>query len=124
MPHKHHRILGPPGSDASEKHRKNMRRSETSSRLAYSIKRLAKDLDVSSKTLYAEIWAGRLIASKIGRRTIITGANARRWLKSLPTLLADWQRADFDISGGPAFTRGATEVKTATGVKLSGRLAQ
>ena len=56
-------------------------------RLAYSISRLAKESDVSRSMIYEEIAAGRLIARKIGRRTIVRRADALAWLRSLPRLL-------------------------------------
>jgi hypothetical protein len=36
--------------------------------------------------IYEEITAGRLIARKIGRRTIVRRADALAWLRSLPRL--------------------------------------
>jgi hypothetical protein len=36
--------------------------------------------------IYEEIAAGRLIARKIGRRTIVRRADALAWLRSLPEL--------------------------------------
>jgi hypothetical protein len=36
--------------------------------------------------IYEEIAAGRLIARKVGRRTIVRGADALLWLRSLPVL--------------------------------------
>ncbi|MBV9151502.1 MAG: DNA-binding protein [Alphaproteobacteria bacterium] len=41
---------------------------------------------VGRQTAYDEINAGRLIANKVGRRTIITRANSKRWRESLPTI--------------------------------------
>jgi excisionase family DNA binding protein len=64
--------------------KKQIRRSAT--RLAYSIVRLAKYTDCSRSTIYEEIAAGRLIARKLGRRTIVTRSDALKWLRSLPTL--------------------------------------
>ena len=57
-----------------------------SARLAYSIDRLAKESDISRSTIYEEIAAGRLIARKVGRRTIVRRADALLWLRSLPVL--------------------------------------
>jgi excisionase family DNA binding protein len=57
-------------------------------RLSYSIKRLATECDVSRSILYEEIAAGRLVAHKVGRRTIIRHADANRWLRALPTIAA------------------------------------
>jgi integrase len=44
--------------------------------IAYSISRLARESDVSRSTIYEDIAAGRLIARKIGRRTIVRRADA------------------------------------------------
>jgi hypothetical protein len=38
--------------------------------------------------IYEEIAAGRLIARKVGRRTIVRRADALLWLRSLPVLEA------------------------------------
>jgi hypothetical protein len=49
--------------------------------------------------IYEEIAAGRLIARKIGRRTIVRRSDALLWLRSLPPL-------------DPAERNGATTEKT------------
>jgi hypothetical protein len=36
--------------------------------------------------IYEEITAGRLIARKVGRRTIVRRSDALRWLRLLPSL--------------------------------------
>ncbi len=51
---------------------------------AYSIGRFAEEHDISRSQTYVEINSGRLIASKVGNRTIITRENAERWRKQLP----------------------------------------
>ena len=56
------------------------------SRLAYSISRLVRESDISRSMIYEEIAVGRLIARKIGRRTIVRRADALAWLRSLPQL--------------------------------------
>jgi excisionase family DNA binding protein len=58
-------------------------------RLGYSIEHLAKEVDVGRSTIYQEIAAGRLVARKVGRRTVIRRSDAIRWLRSLPTLGRD-----------------------------------
>jgi len=55
-------------------------------RLAYSIERLAKESDISHSMIYEEITAGRLIARKVGRRTVVRRSDALRWLRLLPPL--------------------------------------
>jgi hypothetical protein len=44
---------------------------------------------ISRSKVYEEIKAGRLIASKVGTRTIITNENAAAWRRSLPTIQPD-----------------------------------
>jgi hypothetical protein len=58
-------------------------------RLAYSIRQLAKECDIGRSRIYEEISAQRLLARKIGRRTIIRRSDAIRWLRSLPILGQD-----------------------------------
>jgi len=50
---------------------------------AYSIIEAARKASISRSLAYEEIRAGRLIASKIGRRTIITKTNFQAWLDNL-----------------------------------------
>jgi hypothetical protein len=64
-------------------------RHHRSDRLGYSIARLAKMTDLSRSLLYEEIAAGRLLARKAGRRTIITRRDAIRWLRSLHPMRPD-----------------------------------
>jgi hypothetical protein len=56
---------------------------------AYSIDRFAEEHDISRSQTYVEINNGRLIASKVGNRTVITRENAARWRKSLPRFPID-----------------------------------
>jgi hypothetical protein len=63
--------------------KRRTQRRRRSDRLAYSIERLAKMTDLSRSSLYEEIAAGRLVARKSGRRTIVTRRDAIRWLRSL-----------------------------------------
>jgi hypothetical protein len=65
---------------------KSARVPRPSSRLAYSLKRLSRMTDTSVKALYLEIAADRLIARKLGRRTIVLRADAVDWLNALPIL--------------------------------------
>jgi excisionase family DNA binding protein len=53
-------------------------------RLAYTVQQLAARVGVGRTLLYREIAAGRLVASKAGRRTLVTRENAQAWLRSLP----------------------------------------
>lgn len=53
---------------------------------ATSLKVFCSENAVSRPTAYREIAAGRLVARKVGRKTIVTKEAARDWLKSLPRL--------------------------------------
>jgi hypothetical protein len=65
---------------------KSARAPRTSSRLSYSLNRLSKMTDTSVKLLYLEIAADRLIARKVGRRTVVLRCDAVDWLNALPML--------------------------------------
>jgi excisionase family DNA binding protein len=78
-------------SDGRIKSRRKRQSTENTRRrrsgcLAYSISRLAKLVGAGRSKLYGEIAAGRLKASKLGRRTIVTRENANAWLRELPTM--------------------------------------
>ena len=51
---------------------------------AFSIAGFCAAHAVGRTTVYQQIAAGALKSRKIGRRTIITAEEARRWLESLP----------------------------------------
>jgi excisionase family DNA binding protein len=53
-------------------------------RLAYSIADVAKITGVGRSFLYEEISAGRLVVKKAGRRSLISDADLKTWLASLP----------------------------------------
>jgi hypothetical protein len=55
-------------------------------KFAYSIAELAEDGPVGKSTLNSEIAAGRLVARKIGRRTIIIADDWRSYLAGLPRI--------------------------------------
>jgi len=50
--------------------------------LAYTISDFARVASVGKTTIYEEIAAGRLIAAKIGAKTLIPADRAREWLRS------------------------------------------
>ena len=52
----------------------------------FSIPAFAKAHAISRTQTYREIGSGRLIASKIGKRTVITAENASKWRAALPPL--------------------------------------
>jgi hypothetical protein len=55
---------------------------------AKSIPEFARSNDISRSSVYLEIASGRLIAPKIGARTIITAEDELAWLRSLPRMVA------------------------------------
>jgi hypothetical protein len=55
---------------------------------ASSILSFAERNGIGESTVYKEIKAGRLVARKIGRRTIITDDDERIWRNSLPRFQA------------------------------------
>ncbi len=62
---------------------------ELSSRqLAYSVASAIRITGLGRTSLYREISAGRLIAHKVGRRTLIHAEDLDRWLASQPTMVA------------------------------------
>jgi hypothetical protein len=60
---------------------------------SYSLDDFARRNHIGLTTVYAEINAGRLIARKIGRRTVITIEDAREWRANLPKVAAATARA-------------------------------
>jgi hypothetical protein len=50
---------------------------------SYSLSEFARQNDT---TVRGEVKAGRLVARKVGRRTIITAEDARAWQEQLPKL--------------------------------------
>ena len=60
------------------------RAAEEGWRLAYGIEEAAKVSGVGRSKVYEEIGAGRLIARKVGKRTIILAGDLNAWLKALP----------------------------------------
>jgi excisionase family DNA binding protein len=55
-------------------------------RIGWSIVDAARAANVGRSTVYEEIKAGRLVARKLGRRTIILERDLQAWLSTLPTL--------------------------------------
>jgi hypothetical protein len=51
---------------------------------SYSLDEFARLNDIALTTVRGEIRSGRLIARKIGRRTIITAEDANAWQEQLP----------------------------------------
>jgi len=74
---------------------------------ALTVNEFCKSVGIGRTSVYAEIKAGRLIALKVGRRTIIPHVEAQRWLSSLPTiknkhsfLTSATENADGSTDGG------------------------
>lgn len=57
---------------------------QVNGRAAYSIAEVCASTGLGRDTVYGAIRAGRLIARKLGRRTIITDNDLRRFLEDLP----------------------------------------
>ena len=94
-------------------------------RLAYSIPRPVWESDVSRSMIYEEIAAGRLIARKIGRRTIVRRADALAWLRSLPRLLpGDHDRVADSRDSGPTKSRPGAATATEDHISGQGASAQ
>lgn len=51
---------------------------------AFDIASFCQRFRINRTAFYRELDAGRLVAKKVGRRTIITKADALRWLENLP----------------------------------------
>jgi excisionase family DNA binding protein len=56
---------------------------EYSSRIAFSFDEFAKAASIGRTQVYQEIKAGRLRPLKCGRRTLVSAAEAQRWLERL-----------------------------------------
>jgi hypothetical protein len=63
---------------------------------AYRIEEWAARNSISRSQVYKEIHAGRLIARKVGNRTIITEEDAIAWRRSLPQMRAGQSEAHSD----------------------------
>jgi hypothetical protein len=64
---------------------------------SYSLDEFARQNDIGLTTVRGEIKAGRLVARKVGRRTIITPEDANDWRNRLPKVqprvrAPDWVR--------------------------------
>lgn len=53
---------------------------------AITIREFCDRYSVGRSTVYQEIAEGRLVACKVGRRTLITESAIQTWLDNLPTL--------------------------------------
>lgn len=57
-------------------------------RAAYRIDEVARISGLGRSTVYEEIGAGRLVARKVGKRTVILAADLDGWLSGLPKMEA------------------------------------
>lgn len=62
---------------------------ENTRKIALSIRECAALVGVGRSTLYLEIAAGRLVAKKAGRRTIVCKTDLNDWLAKLPNTAAE-----------------------------------
>jgi excisionase family DNA binding protein len=58
--------------------------SQTTDRAAFSIAETCARTGIGRDTIYGAIRAGTLVARKLGRRTLITEGDLRRFLENLP----------------------------------------
>ena len=72
----------------------------------YSVDRFAAEHDISRSQVYVEISQGRLVARKVGTRTLITAEDAARWRKNLPNFPINEQPES--SKGRPVAARRAT----------------
>src|SRR6516165_162806 len=69
---------------------------------ADSVQRFADKHAISRAQAYLEIARGRLIARKVGSRTIITHEDAARWRRALPKMSVRNAKAKNPDDGGPS----------------------
>lgn len=53
-------------------------------RAAYSVNDALQAMSIGRTLFYREVAAGRIVAKKVGRKTIVPTASIERWLNSLP----------------------------------------
>jgi hypothetical protein len=68
---------------------------------ADTVERFAAKNAISRAQAYKEITAGRLIARKVGARTIITREDAARWRRALPKIPANGTSNTRGLNGLP-----------------------
>ena len=70
----------------------------------YSITEVKARLGIGNTTVYQEISAGRLVALKLGARTLVTAESLRRYIEALPF-------ADIAMKLPPRYAAAATANK-------------
>ena len=58
-------------------------------RLAYGVDDVVRVSGVGRSTVYQQIKPGRLVARKIGKRTVVLKADLNAWLNNLPMMAGD-----------------------------------
>jgi hypothetical protein len=53
---------------------------------AFSIPEVVEAASICRTTVFAEIAAGRLVARKLGRRTVVLASDLETWLEQLPSI--------------------------------------
>jgi hypothetical protein len=66
---------------------------------SYSLGEFARQNNLGVTTVRGEIKSGRLVARKIGRRTIITAEDAKAWQERLPKLQPRVRVASIESAG-------------------------
>ena len=93
---------------------------------ADSVKRFADKNGISRAQAYKEIGTGRLIARKVGARTIITHEDAAKWRRALPKASANARRLDNSlpswlVSTNPKLSQDERPSRRRARPKTSGR---
>jgi hypothetical protein len=60
---------------------------------AMSVRSFCESVSIGRTRFYQEVKAGRLRVRKVGRRTIVTAADADAWLSNLPALHGEFDEA-------------------------------
>ena len=55
-------------------------------KLAYTVKEAAGALSISQRTLHKAIQSGALVATKLGRRTLLRSDDLRQWINAMPKI--------------------------------------
>jgi hypothetical protein len=74
---------------------------------SYSLNEFARQNDIGVTTVRGEIKAGRLVARKIGRRTIITPEDASDWRNRLPKVQPHEHYESLIVNGNSKAVQGA-----------------
>jgi excisionase family DNA binding protein len=78
--------MAKPVSKKSKAETRSLSMAEITAKPTANVDETALILGLGRTTVYEEINAGRLLARKIGRRTLILREDREAWLKSLPAI--------------------------------------